>query len=344
MTWGKPFSRVAAGRYAQSLSLHVFSLTESQNLNVRLDAIVNDSSSALLARAYLDPATRLAFILGTGVNAAIHIPVHSLDPSKFFARFFGEGQKPSHVLTNTEFSMFGKGIFPTTRWDEDLNARHIMPGYQPFEYLIAGVYISELVRLVLVDAASQAKLWGGSLPPSLQLPYTLDSKTLAIIDSDPSMLNQSSRTFLEEEYPSSTSPSNSDLDFILRTIRVITERSITFFATGVHALTSLMEELDVEAGLPSEQDHFSIGCDGSIINKYPKYMERAQGILDELREYEEAGSQGPKKKKKRVILEKTKNSAVLGAGIAAALAKEYGGRAGESGPSSPRKSSIASVS
>ena len=237
--------------------------------------------------------------------------------------------------------MFGKDIFPTTRWDEDLNARHIMPNYQPFEYLIAGVYISELVRLVLDEAASEAKLWGGSLPPSLQLPYTLDSKTLAIIDIDPSMLNQSSKTFLEEEYPSSSSPSNPDLDFILQTIRIITERSIAFFATGVHALTSLMEELDIEAGLPSEQDHFSIGCDGSIINKYPKYMERAQGILGELRKHEEASSQGLKKK--RVILEKTKNSAVLGAGVAAALAKEYGGRAGESESPSPRDSATASA-
>ena len=229
--------------------------------------------------------------------------------------------------------MFGKGIFPTTRWDEDLNASHIMPDYQPFEYLIAGVYISELVRLVMTEAASEAKLWGGNLPDCLRSPYTLDSKTLAIIDIDPSMLNQESKTFLRREYPSPNSPTNLDLDFILRTIRAVTERSIAFFATGVHALTSLMEQLDVEAGLPSELDHFSIGCDGSIINKYPKYMERAQGILDELREHERDGSRGAEKK--RVILEKTKNSAVLGAGVAAALAKEYGGRKGESGPPSP---------
>ena len=309
----------------------------AQELNVRLDAIVNDSSSALLARAYLDPATRLAFILGTGVNAAIHIPLNPLDPGKFFARFSETIRKPRHVLTNTEFSMFGKNIFPTTRWDESLNASHMMPDYQPLEYLIAGVYISELVRLVLKEAASKVNLWGGSLPSSLQSPYTLDSKTLAIIDMDPSMLKQTSKSFLEEEYPSPFSLSNSHLNFILNTIHVITRRSIAFFAAGVHALTSLIDDLDIEAGLPSRQDHFSIGCDGSIINKYPEYMERAQKILDDLKQREEINSR-ERKIRKRVILEKTKNSAVLGAGVAAALAKEYGGRAGESGSSSPYKS------
>ena len=155
--------------------------------------------------------------------------------------------------------MFGKEIFPTTRWDEDLNTKHRMPNYQPFEYLIAGVYISEIVRLIMTEAAEQAKLWGGGLPSSLQLPYTLESKTLAIIDIDPSLLIQSSKTFLQEEYRSATPPTADDLNFILRTIRAVTERSIAFFAAGVHALASLMEELDIEAGLPSREDHFSIG-------------------------------------------------------------------------------------
>lgn len=312
-------------------------LIRTQGLNVRLEAIVNDSSSALLARAYLDPATRLAIILGTGVNAAIHIPVDSLAPGKFSTRDFQLGQKPSHVLTNTEFSMFGKGIFPTTKWDEDLNASHGMPDYQPFEYLIAGVYISELVRLIMTEAASRARLWGGNLPDCLKPPYSLDSKTLAIIDIDPSMLNQESVVFLQKEYPSPNPLMNLEVDFICHTIRAVTERSIAFFAAGVHALTSLIEKLDIEAGLSSQKEHFSIGCDGSIINKYPRYMERAQKILDELWEHEQKGLQGMTKKK-RVVLEKTKNSAVLGAGIAAALAKEYGGRKGESGPPSPHKS------
>ena len=39
-----------------------------------------------LRRAYIDPSIRLAFILGIGVNAAIHSPVVSLHPSEIDGR------------------------------------------------------------------------------------------------------------------------------------------------------------------------------------------------------------------------------------------------------------------
>ena len=410
-------------------------------MNVRLEAIVNDSSSALLARAYLDPKTRMAVILGTGVNAAIHIPVDSLGPGKFSsssARQMMNG-KPcgQYVLTNTELSMFGKGIFPTTRWDEHLNATHLIPDYQPYEYLIAGAYISELTRLIMAEAASSSisfddddevssSFWGGNLPHSLKEPYTLDCTTLAKIDIEPLSPSSTSTsphhhhrrhqehrlTLLHATHPSSYPPTPHDLNFIHSIIHAITTRSIAFFATGVHALVSLMDELDieieveedakkkeeavvVEGGAPSqsleeieqhghqedddqseeeeeaeedmELEIMSIGCDGSIINKYPRYMSRAQNILDSLWEHEHKHKpkfqqqhhhhhhhhhhhqtqdqvqqqpqsmhemkdiipiQGIRKRRRRikrrrrggVNLEKSEDSAVFGAAVAAALA------------------------
>ena len=100
---------------------------------MQLDAIVNDTSSALLARAYVDPATRLAFVHGTGTNAAVHLPIAALHPSKFDLRQVKPRPRHTHVLTNTELSMFGKNILPVTRWDEILNKGHMMPEYQPLE-------------------------------------------------------------------------------------------------------------------------------------------------------------------------------------------------------------------
>lgn len=286
---------------------------ESQNINVRLDAIVNDSSSALLARAYADPATRLAVILGTGMNAAVHLPIASLHPSKFASR---TPPKATHVLTNTEFSMLGKNIFPTTRWDETLNARHILPDYQPFEYLIAGGYISEIVRLILVEATETAGLFGGALPSSLRNHYILDTRTLALIDIDTSPALTSSQSLLQERHPSSNGLTFADAKFIRQISRAVTRRSVAYFTAGVHALSSLLEDLEAHAGLQNDLDHVSIGCDGSVINKYPGYMDTAQETLDRLRERENGG-------RKRVILEKTQESAVLGAGVAGALAAAF---------------------
>ena len=280
-----------------------------QNLNVRLDAIVNDSSSALLARAYLDPDTRLATILGTGMNAAIHLPVTALDSSKFRWRSPPTGTY-THVVTNTELSMFGKNIFPTTRWDEILNANHTLPDYQPFEYLVAGKYIGEIVRLIIVEATLTAELFNGSLAPSLaNATYTVDTKDLALIDTDATYGLVASRTLLHQRHPSAHLPGESDLMFIQDVVKRVSSRSIAYFAVGIHALTSLLQRLEA-----TNTGCITIGCDGSIINRYPGYMERVQTTLDQMIESENL------QRKIRVSLERTTDSAVLGAAVAGAMA------------------------
>lgn len=288
-------------------------LSASQKVNVHLDAIVNDTSSALLARAYLDPATRLAVVLGTGMNAAIHLPIAAFHPSKFALRATKPDPSITHVLTNTELSMFGKDIFPRSRWDETLNRAHIMPNYQPFEYLIAGGYMSEIVRLIMVNAADNDDLYLQGFPKTLLVPYSLDTHTLARIQLDKSAGLAATRSLLHEKHQSPVRPSFRDAAFIQNVVVSVSRRSIAYFAAGVHALTSLLQDLDLEAGLESGLDHVSIGCDGSVINKYPCYMEAAQETLDQLQATEA-------KDRKRALLEKTQDSAVLGAGVAGALA------------------------
>lgn len=280
-----------------------------QKLNVRLEAIVNDSSSALLARAYLDPTTRLATILGTGMNAAVHLPIAALDTSKFQSRSPPLGTI-THVLTNTELSMFGKNIFPTSRWDDILNAAHILPDYQPFEYLIAGKYIGEIVRLIIVEATQTAGLFDGLLSSSLEkTPYTIDTKDVAAIDNDTSHGLAASRALFHEQYSSPHLPSERDMMFLKDVVRQVSTRSIAYFTVGIHALTALLQKLET-----IDMDHITIGCDGSIINKYPSYMERAQATLDQMNEFNDL------QENMRISLERTKDSAVLGAAVAGALA------------------------
>src|SRR4051794_26334696 len=146
-----------------------------------MDAIVNDSSATLLSRAYLDASTRFALILGTGCNAAIHLPVTILGPGKFGIRPSSWHEKATHVVVNTELSMFGKGVFRTTRWDDLLNDNHPLPDFQPFEQLIGGRYLGEIVRLILVEAIQTAGLFGGEMPEGLLEPYSLDTLSIATI-------------------------------------------------------------------------------------------------------------------------------------------------------------------
>lgn len=262
----------------------------------------------------MDSSTRLALILGTGINAAIHLPIASLHDSKFGERLMPEDDNVSHVLVNTELSMFGKKAFPTTRWDEIVNNNHLMPNYQPMEYLIAGGYMGELVRLILLEATETVGLFAGKAPTSLSTHYTLDARTLAAIEADTSATLSASRTFFHETHPTATFPTSSDMYFIQQVIRSVSRRSCAYATAAIHALASLLQDMEkMHQVISSNTGYINIGCDGSIINKYPHYMDTAQALLDQMNEIE-PGS------RKRVLLEKTFEPAVSGAGVAVAMA------------------------
>ncbi|KAH0558516.1 hypothetical protein GP486_004824 [Trichoglossum hirsutum] len=179
---GKGF-RAAHGVLGRDLGELVMDACRRRDLHVRIDAIINDSSATLLSRAYLDASTRLALVLGTGCNAAIHLPVTTLGPEKLGNRPSSWYEKATHVLVNTELSMFGKGIFPTTRWDDLLNDRNLLPDFQPFEQLISGRYLGEIVRLILVEAIQTAGLFGGEMPEGILEAYSLDTCTIGAIEA-----------------------------------------------------------------------------------------------------------------------------------------------------------------
>ncbi len=266
----------------------------------------------MLSRAYIDPSTRLAIILGTGLNAAIHLPISSLHSSKFGFREFPTSVDTTHVLVNTELSMFGKPAFPTTRWDDILNTNHMLPDFQPMEYLIAGGYLGEIVRLVLVEATETVALFGGILPFTLSKPGSLDTRTLAVIEADEHPSLSPSCQGFQETFSMPIPPTEREMHFIRQVILSVTRRSKGYFSAAVHALSSLLHDLDYQT--LQNVDHICIGCDGSVINKYPGYMAHCQALLDQLVTLENSG-------RKRVVLESAGESAVLGAGVAAAMAR-----------------------
>jgi hexokinase len=175
---GKGFL-AAHGLIGQDLGDLIQAACSRKGLNVQLDAIVNDSSATLLSKAYLDQTTRFALILGTGVNAAVHLPVHIFSPPKFGVRPDSWHDSAKHVIVNTELSMFGGSILPYTRWDDMLKAVHPMPDFQPLEHFVSGGYLGEIVRLVLIEGIQTAGLFDGVVPPSLNERYSLETETLS---------------------------------------------------------------------------------------------------------------------------------------------------------------------
>ncbi|KAL4946876.1 hypothetical protein BDV06DRAFT_1807 [Aspergillus oleicola] len=325
------------GTVGQELGGLIVQSCQKRSLNVQVDAIVNDSSATLLSRAYVDPATRMSLILGTGTNVAIHYPVHAIGLGKFGVRPAGWFDYAKHVIINSEMSMFGGGVLPMTRWDDILNRTHLRPDYQPLEYMATGRYLGEIVRLIIIEAVDAARLFGGELPHSMRDAYSFDTSIVAFIEADSSPLLTASATLLQKEHTFVNSPSPEDLQFLLRVCQTVSKRAAGYLATAIHSMWCLRNEaestdspLSPSAKGPREvtvtesgnnANCLSIACDGSVINKYPGFRDRCQTYLNQLTQQTNS-SQGLQTTDDVpcIRLEPAPESAIFGAAVAVAVA------------------------
>lgn len=343
---GKGF-RASNGLVGQDLGDLITSACATKGLHVELAAIVNDSTAALLSQAYLSASTRFGLILGTGVNIAVHLPVAAVGRDKYGDRPDSWFEKASHVVVNTELGMFGKGVLPLTRWDHHLNAMHPKPDFQPLEHLVSGFYLGELCRLALVEAIDTAGVLGGVVPPSLLLPYSLDTETISFVEayvssplisrqpshsyhvhllfnpkltiahphSDTSSTLESSRSLFISRHPSSTEPTTADIIFLRRLASLISRRSSAIVAASLFALWDLKREAEVD-GSERALDHHVVAFNGSVIEQYPGYLQNCQTYIDELISSSTSGSDAKARGSMKLV--GAKESSLLGAAVALA--------------------------
>ena len=101
--------------------------------------------------------------------------------------FTPESAEDKHVIINTEWGAFGeKGEldFVRTKWDREVDETSLNPGKQTFEKMISGMYMGELVRLVLVDMIDEGLMLVNQQTSKLRLPGTFPTKFLSEIEAD----------------------------------------------------------------------------------------------------------------------------------------------------------------
>ncbi|KAK0742492.1 hypothetical protein B0T21DRAFT_283114 [Apiosordaria backusii] len=308
---GKGF-HAADGLLGQDLGQIIQSSCRALNLFVSLSAIVNDSSATLLSAAYSHPSTTtFGLILGTGVNIAAHLPINTIGANKYRNH---PKNAASHVVVNTELGMFGGGSLPLTKWDKLLKSAHPRPDFQPLEHLVSGYYLGEMCRLILVDAIASVGVFGGVVPPDLARPYSLDTKTLSLLEADPSPNLSTSLPLFHTLHPSPSPPSPSDLHFLRSLASLVSTRSASILAASLHALHEINLESSSSSGQtptpPTTTTTTTIAYSGSVIEHYPNYLSHLQAYLDDLT------SENNNNTKWELV--PAKESSVLGAAVALA--------------------------
>lgn len=279
---GKCF-RAHEGLVGQDLGQLIHAACFKRGVDVHVRGIVNDGSASLLSQMYLDDSTTMAVILGTGLNAAIHLPAKLFSSHKLAASrpSSPNGANIHSILVNTELSMFGKDALSTTVWDETLNSEHPRPGFQPMEHLTSGRYMGEIVRLIVVKAAEQGLMFGGELPHNFG-PYQLATSTIAAFETVcPNMLDIACTDFaVFHPFLSGRILARDDAEIMRRIVRCVTDRAAAYMATAIHALWSLKRST-VERPVTDDGHSTTISCLGSVLSKYPQFLERVQMWLDE---------------------------------------------------------------
>ena len=148
---------------------------------IKLSALINDTTGTLIASAYTDDKMKIGCIFGTGCNAA-------------YMENCGSIPKLAHMnlppdcpmAINCEWGAFDNEhkVLPQTPYDTKIDLDSPRPGQQAFEKMIAGLYLGEIFRLIIVDLHEKrpVHLFEGQDISPLKKPYTLDSSFLSAIE------------------------------------------------------------------------------------------------------------------------------------------------------------------
>ena len=152
---------------------------------IRITALLNDAVATLLSHAFIRPNTRMGLICGTGTNATCLCPIQYLSDEKY--RHEGDGTRAweEFVLVNAEWSMFGNGLLPVTEYDRIIDQESRMPGFQPFEQMVSGRYIGEIVRLVCINGVEDGAWSFDTVPEGWNQKWALQTATCSNIEAYP---------------------------------------------------------------------------------------------------------------------------------------------------------------
>jgi hexokinase len=242
---------------------------KKRGVPIAVTALINDTTGTLVASNYTDPMTKMGCIFGTGCNAAYYDLVKNI--TKLEGYIPDDIDPDTPMAINCEYGAFDSDhkVLPRTTYDIQIDNDSPRPNQQAFEKMIAGLYLGEVLRLVLVDLHDQGFVFERKDIGKLRDPYFLDSSFLSQIEDDPwENLTEVEVLFLKTLDIQTTEP---ERKLIRRLAELIGTRSARLSACGVAAMCKKRGMTEAHAG-----------ADGSVFNKYPNFKERGAQALKEI--------------------------------------------------------------
>ncbi|KER23675.1 hypothetical protein T265_14585, partial [Opisthorchis viverrini] len=170
---------------------------DNLGLDVKIQAIFNDTVGVLAACAAKDPECAIGLIVSTGMNCCYFEKATRIN--RPFAKFAEGGE----LIINTEcggFGSYGSMDQFITKYDKIVDESSVAPGKQILEKMVSTLYIGELARLAILEATEKKLLFNGQLPERLAVANSFTSQFLFDIDRDPPHIYMSTEVVLRERF------------------------------------------------------------------------------------------------------------------------------------------------
>ena len=232
-------------------------LRKQNAVKIDVCAILNDTTGTLMSCAWKNRNCRIGLIVGTGSNACYVERTENVECA-MEGNFWPE--KPC-MLINTEWGAFGeRGVldFIRTDFDRDIDENSINASTQLFEKMISGMYMGELVRLVLEKIANAGLLFGGKWPSGLKKRGKFFTKYVSEIENDPKGKYTNCREVLAEV--GMRNVTDQDCENVRYVCSVVSRRAAHLASAGIATLLNKMD-----------YDNVTVGIDGSVYRFHPHF-------------------------------------------------------------------------
>ncbi|XP_059515313.1 hexokinase-2 isoform X4 [Myotis daubentonii] len=229
------------------------------DFDIDIVAVVNDTVGTMMTCGYDDQNCEIGLIVGTGSNACYMEEMRHID--------MVEGDE-GRMCINMEWGAFGDdGVLDDirTEFDQEIDMGSLNPGKQLFEKMISGMYMGELVRLILVKMAKEELLFRGKLSPELLAKGRFETKDVSDIEGEKDGIRKAHEVLVRL----GIEPTQEDCVATHRICQIVSTRSASLCAATLAAVLRRIKENKSEERLRS-----TIGVDGSVYKKHPHFAKR----------------------------------------------------------------------
>ncbi|XP_028585289.1 hexokinase HKDC1 isoform X3 [Podarcis muralis] len=242
-------------------------LRKHQDIDVDILALVNDTVGTMMTCGYDDQRCEVGVIIGTGTNACYMEEMSNID--------LVEGDE-GRMCINTEWGAFGDDASLDdirTEFDKEIDLGSFNPGKQLFEKMISGLYLGELVRIILLKMTREGLLFNGKLSTALCTKGKIETKHIAAMEKYKEGLSNTKEILMEL----GLAPSEDDCIAVQHVCTVVSFRSANLCAAALAAILTRLRENKKVARLRT-----TVGVDGTLYKIHPQYAKRLHKVVRRL--------------------------------------------------------------